>query len=374
MIPLLVDLGNEWRGGQNQGLLLLQGLRSFGVDPELLTLTDSLLGKRAVAEGIRVHFVSARSRRIRGGLKLRSLLSENRISLVHANEPHAVSASWLGRAHRKVPVVISRRVEFPIANDPISRARYKAADCIIANTNWVAKHLVADKISQLRVTVVYEGTAIPPETGEEVRASAKQVWGLSEGDFVFGCPSAFVPEKGQRHLVKAMASVVKAFPNAKLLLAGVGRCRTEVEALSDELDLKNSVIFLGFVNDMKTFYEALDAFLFPSEIEGLGSAMPTAMAHGLLCISTNRGGLAEIVEDRKTALVVQPDAEEFAAAMMCVMKDETLRRQLGKTARAVAKERFSAEKMTSKTLQVYRKVLRARAMNHAGRTEPENGA
>jgi L-malate glycosyltransferase len=369
MIPLLVDLGNEWRGGQNQGLLLLQGLRSFGVDPELLTLTDSLLGKRAVAEGIRVHFVSARSRRIRGGLKLRSLLSENRISLVHANEPHAVSASWLGRAHRKVPVIISRRVEFPIANDPISRARYKAADCIIANTNWVAKHLVADKIRQSKVTVVYEGTAIPPETREDVRAAAKRIWGLSEAEFLFGCPSAFVPEKGQEHLVKAMASVVKTFPNAKLLLAGVGRCRSEVEALAGELDLKRSVLFPGFVDDMKTFYEALDAFLFPSEIEGLGSAMPTAMAYGLPCISTDRGGLAEIVEDRKTALVVQPDAGEFATAMICVMEDAQLRAQLGSTARAAAKQRFSAKKMTAETLQVYRNVLRARAVSNAGKKE-----
>jgi L-malate glycosyltransferase len=366
MIPLLVDLGNEWRGGQNQGLLLLRGLKSLGLEPELLAVSESLLAKRATVEGIRVHPVAAGSRQIRGGLKLRSLLAAGRIALVHANEPHAVSAAWLASAHKKVPLVISRRVEFPIPNNIVAQARYKAADCIIANTNWVAKHLLASKMDPSRVRVVYEGTEIPAEVRESERTAAKRGWGVAEDEFLFGCPSAFVPEKGQQHLLNALANIQKHFPKAKLLLAGEGRCRTELEALAAKLGLGGNVIFPGFVNQMERFYEALDAFVFPSEIEGLGSAMPAAMAYGLPCISTASGGLAEIVEDGRTALVVRPDGEEFAGAMARVMNDSSLRKQLGCAAREAATQRFSVERMAAQTLEIYREV--------AGNRDNRNGS
>jgi glycosyltransferase involved in cell wall biosynthesis len=358
MSLLLVDLGNEWRGGQNQAFLLLQGFKSVGAKPELLTVNGSLLGERAAAEGILVHSVPVWNRQISGGLKLRTLLLSNRISMIHANEPHAVSAVWLGGVHKKVPYFISRRVEFPIPDNFIAQARYRAADCIIANTNWVAKHLLASKMDPSRVRVVYEGTEIPPEVTNESRIAAKRSWGVAEDEFLFGCPSAFVPEKGQKHLVKALALVIKSFPKSKLLLAGEGKCRVELESLSTELGLESNVIFPGFVNEMERFYSALDVFLFPSEIEGLGSALPEAMAYGLACISTASGGLAEIVENGKTALVVQPDAKEFGAAMMDMLRDEALRKKLGHMARREALHRFSSMRMVNATNEVYREVLR----------------
>jgi glycosyltransferase involved in cell wall biosynthesis len=119
------------------------------------------------------------------------------------------------------------------------------------------------------------------------------------------------------------------------------------------------VIFPGFVNNVSNVYDALDAFVFPSEFEGLGTALQTAMAAGLPSISTSRGALREVVENERTALVVEPNGKEFAAAMLRLMTDKDLRKRLGEAGRREVQERFSAQRMVNGTIQVYKDVLKS---------------
>ena len=110
---------------------------------------------------------------------------------------------------------------------------------------------------------------------------------------------------------------------------------------------------------MPKFYAALDAFVFPSEFEGLGTALQSAMAYGLPVISTTKGALGEVVEDGRTALVAEPNAADFAAAMLRLLPDRALRERLGEAGRAEVKLRFSADLMVEETLKVYESVLKS---------------
>jgi len=85
LIPLFVDLETEWRGGQSQALLLLRGLYERGHAAELVAAEGSALGQRARAAGIYVHFVSREGMRIPAAMKIRELLSNSRIELVHGD-------------------------------------------------------------------------------------------------------------------------------------------------------------------------------------------------------------------------------------------------------------------------------------------------
>ena len=140
MIPLIVDLDTEWRGGQSQALLLLKGLYERGHAAELLTAKGSSLGRRAKRVGIYVHEVSRGMLRVPAAMKIRGLISDGRVDLLHANEAHAVTAAWLSGAHRSVPLVASRRVGYPIGKSQISQARYRAASCVVANSNFPRRH------------------------------------------------------------------------------------------------------------------------------------------------------------------------------------------------------------------------------------------
>src|SRR5204863_1669198 len=140
-------------------------------------------------------------------------------------------------------------------------------------------------------------------------------------------------------LIGSLAILRKQFPDSRLILAGDGACRAELEELAKKLGQSEAIVFTGFLGDVTPVYAALDAFVFPSEFEGLGTALQSAMARGLPCISTKRGALAEVVDPERTALVVEPNGVEFAAAMLRVINDDGIRRKLSEAGRCEVKRR-----------------------------------
>ncbi len=360
MKVLYVDLEREWRGGQSQALLTLLGLRERAVEGELVAPRDSPLAVRSLEAGITVHDVARLGLRVWAAPAIRRLMARNDFQLVHLNEPHALTAAWLAGAHKKLPLLLSRRIGFPLRTTWVSRARYAAVERFVANSKNVAQSLIDCGIAEERISIVNEGVEVLPVPSPTQRSSARGHWGVKDHEFLFGCVSVLVPEKGQRHLIEALTAVRKSHPEARLFLAGDGQCRGELEALAKRLGQSEAVLFPGFVNDVAKVYDALDAFVFPSEFEGLGTALQSAMAAGLPSISTNRGALTEVVDHERTALVVEPDANEFAAAMLRVMTDADLRKKLGEAGRREVERRFSAERMVERTIQVYEDVLMKR--------------
>lgn len=357
MRVLYVDLEREWRGGQSQALLTLLGLRERELRVELLAACDSPLAVRSREAGVIVHEVARFGLRARAATVIRRLLVHQNFDLAHLNEPHALTAAWLAGAHKKLPILLSRRIGFPLRRGWVARERYAAVERFVANSKNVGKSLMDCGIAPERISIVNEGVEIPAFPSTERRNGTRSHWGVKENEFLFGCVSVFVPEKGQKHLIHALAEVRKSHPEARLLLAGDGQCRGELEGLTKRLGQSEALLFPGFVNDVAMVYEALDAFAFPSEFEGLGTALQAAMAAGLPSISTNRGALAEVVDSERTALVVEPDGKQFAAAMLRLMTNADLRKKLSEAGRREVQERFSAERMVDGTIQVYEDVL-----------------
>lgn len=358
MKVLFVDLEREWRGGQNQAFLTLRGLRKKGHQVEVLTARSSPLAQRVARLGIPTHEVARLGLRAWAAMALRRLIAKGAFDLVHLNEPHGVTAAWMAGAGNRLPLLFSRRIGFPLQKNWISRRRFRAVNRFVPNCEEVAQSLLDADIAREQMSIVYEGVELPPRLTAEMRSSARKHWGVGDTDFLFGCTSVFVPEKGQRHSIEALAEVRAENPGARLLLAGDGRCRAELEALSTKLRLNTAIIFAGFVDNVDQVYAALDAFLFPSEFEGTGTALQAAMAWGLPCVSTARGGLKEIVDNERTAIVVEPRGKEFAAAMLRLLGDASLREKLGNAGRREIETRLSAEHMVESTIRVYEDVLR----------------
>ncbi len=357
MRVLYVDLEREWRGGQSQALLTLSGLKERGHKIELLAAQDSPLAKRAAGVEIGVHQVTRFGLRGWAALAIRRLIALGRFDLVHLNEPHALTAAWMARAHKRIPMLLSRRIGFPLQKNTVSQARYRAVARFVANSKDVAQSLIDSGIAAERISIVNEGVEILPLRTPKQRSSARKSWGVRENEFLFGCVSVFVPEKGQRHLIEALPLVRALHPEVRLLLAGDGACRAELEMLAKQLGQTEAVLFPGFVNDVEQVYAALDAFVFPSEFEGLGTALQAAMAAGLPCISTKRGALGEVVASERTALVAEPSSKEFAAMMLRLINDEKLRKNLSEAGRREVERRFSAGRMVENTIRIYEDVL-----------------
>jgi glycosyltransferase involved in cell wall biosynthesis len=351
---LLVDLETAWRGGQNQALLLVNGLRARGHGAELVAAKDSALGERAGASGVPVHYVSRGMLRVPAAREIRRLLGTGRFDLIHANEAHAVSAAWLAGAHKRVPLVISRRVGYPIGKSWIARARYESAARIIANSQWVADQATASGAPREKLTVVYEGAELPPPFSEERRQAARKRWAIPAETRLLGCVGVLLPDKGQEWLIRALPELRKEFPAAKLLLAGDGPSRRQLESLANKLGVADAVIFAGFVTDVESVYAALDVFLLPSFFEALNNSLLAAMAYEVPSIAFRRGALGEIIQDGESGFLVEAaNVSALQNAVATILQDAVRARKMGAVGRQRVESNFSAVKMIEGMLAVY---------------------
>lgn len=355
---LIVDLGREYRGGQHQALLLLQGLRVRGHAPELIAVRDSLLARRAKDADIPVHAVAPWCRRIAASLEIQRMAGSGRVDLVHANEPHALTSAWLARAHRSVPLIVARRIALPLSSRSFSLARYRAASRIVAVSRFVENSVIQSGLPENCCVVIYDGVEIPAEPSPADRAKARSQFGISGEVFCIGNIAAFVPEKGHAILVRAFAKLRAQFSGCMLLLSGDGAGRNHVLELVQQLQLVDTVKFAGPATEISTVLAATDVFAFPSHEEPLGSALLAAMAYGLPVAAIARGGIPEVVESESNGLLVNSlDPDVFSAALAILLGNPDRARRFGARARETIMERFSAGEMVDATLHLHEQFI-----------------
>jgi len=164
--------------------------------------------------------------------------------------------------------------------------RYQIAQRIVAISHFVEKSILESGVPPEKVTVVYEGVEVPSLPTPEARRKARQRWGMTGDEKLLGCIGYLLPEKGQEIAILALSALRTKVSGARLLLAGDGPGRPALEALVQQLGLRDEVIFAGFVEDVSQVYVALDAFVFPSLAEGFGLPILEAMARGVPVITS----------------------------------------------------------------------------------------
>ncbi len=164
---------------------------------------------------------------------------------------------------------------------------------------------------------------------------------------------AFTQEKGQDVAAEALRLLRERMPRLRMILAGDGAARAELEASS-------GLTLPGHIEDASQLLAALDVFVMPSRSEGWGLAALEAMAAGLPVIASNTGGLAEIVDAGETGWLVPPgDARALAEAIENAAADRERLREMGLLARERAR-RFSVEETARRTEEFYLRILDGR--------------
>jgi len=360
MFSLHIDTARTWRGGQNQVLVTVLGLRSLGHRTMLVAHPGGELRQRA-NEGLDLIPLAPRTEMdLNAAWRLSRLLKQLKPDIVHAHDPHGVAMAGLALSMStqlaKPPLVASRRVDFHLRNSSLSRWKYRQVDCFICASEAIRQMLVADGVPAARTVTVHEGIDL------ERMASAPAV-NLHEELFLphqaplVGNVAALVPHKGQRHFIEAAALVVRKVADARFVIAGEGELRPALERQIKEHRLEKHVLLAGFRPDVLSLHKAFDIFVMSSITEGLGTSLLDAMAAARPIVATTTGGIPEVVVDGVTGFLVAPrDDAAMAAAIVKLLKDPDLRQRMGQAGLARARELFSAERMLKETLKVYQRV------------------
>jgi glycosyltransferase involved in cell wall biosynthesis len=188
--------------------------------------------------------------------------------------------------------------------------------------------------------------------GAGSRASWRAEWGVGPGEFLIGSVGRLAPEKNLGLLLRAVAA--SRIAGIRVVLAGSGPCRAELEALAAQLGLGARVTFPGFIADPASCYAAFDLFAMSSATEQMPLALLEAMATGLPAICTAVGDSAEILAHPGWPAIVEPgDLDGYTRALSALHADAKLRGDLGARNRARCIEAYSLERMVERYRKLY---------------------
>jgi glycosyltransferase involved in cell wall biosynthesis len=356
-----IDTARTWRGGQNQVLQLVTGLEAIGHPAVLVAHADGELKRRA-GEGLRFVGITPRSEfDVRAAWQLSHVLADVQPEVVHAHDPMAVSlvamALQMKSGLARAPLIVaSRRVDFHLKRHAFSRWKYSHVDVFVAASDTIGQILIDDGIAAARIVTVHDGVNVGLIDKQPVVDAHAAFW-LPRGTPVVGNVAALAPHKGQKHLVGAMALLLRELPDTRLVIIGDGELREPLEKQVRDLGLERHILLAGFRSDVLGLMKSFDLFVMSSVTEGLGSAILEAMACSRAVVGTRAGGIPEVVVPGETGLLVPPhDEPALAAAMLALLRDPAGRAAMGAAGRARVVDQFSIEKMVLSTLAVYERA------------------
>jgi L-malate glycosyltransferase len=361
MFSLHVDTARTWRGGQNQVLVTVLGLRALGYRAVLVAHPTGELRSRA-EEGLDLVPLAPRTEMdLHAAWRLSRVIRQLKPDIVHAHDPHGVAMSAIALSMSGQPskprLVASRRVDFHLRRSALSRWKYRQVDCFICASEAIRRMLVADGIPDPLTVTVHEGIDLGKVAAAPPANLHTDLWLPHEAPLV-GNVAALVPHKGQRYLVEAATGVVARQPDTRFIIAGEGELRSSLEHQIKSHHLEKHVILAGFRPDVLSVHKAFEVFVMSSVTEGLGTSLLDAMACGKPVVATNVGGIPEVVADQETGFLVPPrDRLAMAAAIVRLLEDRALRQRMGSAGLARVREKFGAERMVAETVRVYERLL-----------------
>lgn len=360
-----IDLDHEWRGGQRQVSLLATGLAEAGHPTIVFTRPGTPLAQRLSGTPVRVYplrawgewdvFAARRLARVASRLGVQVLAA-------HASHAHGLAA-LAGLFGLRAPLVVHRRVDFRLKQNPFNRGKYAAAAGFIAISEAIRDLLIADGVPAEKISVISSGVPPHQSVTDAKRLLARET-GLNPAAPWIGDVASFVDHKGHRHLLDAWAKVVAAGEQGELVLIGDGPLRADLEKRISALGIGARTHLVGWRNDIPAWLAALDVFAMTSVTEGLCSTILDAMAARLPVVATAAGGIPELVRHEETGLLAPVgNAERIAELLRRALHDRPGMSALAENAYEKIWRERSADRMVEKTLAVYRGLVAGSAGN-----------
>lgn len=257
---------------------------------------------------------------------------------------HIYCIRGLDRQRRRIETAIDRLTENRLS-------------IILCNSQAVAnrRHEIAGT-RPARMMLIPNGIDVDHFSPDFPAASRAEL-NLPDG-FLFVKVASFREEKDHATLFDAWSRAENALGDAKLILVGGGDREPLIRSMVAQRELGDRVVFHGVSADVRPILRACDAYVMSSHSEGMPRSVMEAMAMGMPVVTTAAGGVPEVAENDKSALVVATrDAAGLADAMVRVYKDAALRARLSVAAVDRIRDHFSLTLMIDRYEKIYRSVL-----------------
>ncbi len=249
----------------------------------------------------------------------------------------------------------------------------KAADALIALTEYERDHLLSMGVPAGKVHVIGAGT--DPERFQGIDGSAFRArHRIGKADPIIAFIGRMESEKGVDALLEAMPRVWRAVPSARLVMAGPSThyspaIAARIAAFPPEG--REKIMLLGVISDAekREMLAACDLLALPSRVESFGIVYLEAWACGKPVIGCRTGAVSSVIEHEGDGLLVSyGDAEQLAGAIIRLVSDEGMRRRMGEKGRAKVADRYTWTRIAQRMRELYRQLTPDRTREIASRS------
>ncbi|MBT9537517.1 MAG: glycosyltransferase family 4 protein [Nitrospirae bacterium] len=395
---LILDTGKEWGGGTNSLLELLKRIDKNkyhftvlfynnykkGCESDVKTEIEKLgmeflvLEQRAQPVMVKiakelsrltfffsrrlkkysVFFIDYHFRTKQNAEKISELLKNLRIDLLYMNnQPSSNLEGIIASKITGIPALQHSRIETTLNSFEIKAVNLwlKKMICV---SEGVKNSFIRQGVDKSKCVIVYNGIAIetvPKASRQDIR----KTWGISDKDILIGTVGSLIKRKRIMDLIEATAIVAKRSEHPiKCMIIGKGPEKENLMTKVKERNLDSRIIFTDFQSDAISHINALDIFAMPSENEGLPRVILEAMLLGKPVIASDITGPSELVIDGETGFLVPAgQTERFADAMLRLIKNAEMRKQMGEKAKERIIRNFPIEKYVNDVENVFAEVL-----------------
>ena len=326
------------------------------------------IAEMARKNGIPTHyFTMKRGLNLLGIYEIIRFIKHNNISLVHSHG-YKTNVFFGILPFRSFPVISTVHGWLKFGTDHkekvyefLDSKALKRLDGAVAVSEAVREDLIKRGISKEKIVTIYNGIRTDHLQEEFEGLEIRRRYLLRQDDFVIGTAGRLSEEKGHGYLIRTIPYLAKEIKNIKLIIAGDGPLRADLEYLVEKLGISNHVRLIGYEKNIETFLSVIDLFILPSLTEGLPISLLEAMALGKPVIGSRVGGIKEVIQNGINGVLIPPmDVKALSESIRSLYRDSEARRIMGSEGKRHIGIHFSSRAMASEYKELYRKILSER--------------
>jgi glycosyltransferase involved in cell wall biosynthesis len=358
----------EIGGGESHLLTLLSKLDRNRFEPIVIALSDGEMINRLNVMGIKNYVVNSRLPfNFRVWKKMRKILEENSIDVIHTHGARALSNIIYPASALKIPVVHTVhgwsfhdylpawKRKLRIKGEKFLTGKTKM-NIVVSESN---KKIGIKEFGDFSCRVVNNGVDLAVYNRHNKGMSIRKEFNIPEKALLVSFVARFIHDKNPLPLIRAFKRTQKNHPDVYMLMVGDGPARAEAMKLAEELAISSHILFPGFRSDVPAILAASDIFCLPSIKEGLPVSLIEAMAMGNAAVATAVQGCTDVVTDGVDGLLVKMEELEsgLSNSLQRLADDPELLQRLATEGRKTVEKRFDAITMTHHIENIYLELL-----------------
>ena len=273
--------------------------------------------------------------------------------VVHTPHGH-IFHSYYGPAITKIFVIAERILSF-------------MTDKIIALTDRERDEHLEERIASIeKYIIVHSGVILKNLLDMSFDTEAvKKRYGIPQDCNVIGVIGRLVPIKGHKYLISAIKRIIKEFDNTVFVFVGDGYLESKLERQAESIGVRKNIIFTGWRSDVAEILDIFDVLVLPSLNEGMGKVLVEGMALGKPIVASRVGGIIDLVKNGENGILVPPrDPDALEEAILKLLRNNNLARELGKDGKAKVYPEYDALVMVRQIEDLYESLLISNCSQH----------